>query len=429
MLESNTDSGLLSITPLAPEVYRANIRHFYIEITTMGFAFAMEWYYLNVYAIHLGATALQLAVLTSGRALLMTLGSGLAQRWQRRHPGPIQAISIPLISARLLLYLGIVFVPFLPSFQVDALVGLVLLSAIPTGISQGIFLGMLPGAVPKEVLARVVARRAVLMNLGVLPCIMLLSQLLGWFPQPVNYQIGFFISFLTSLISTWHIHRIKTIKRPKVAVHIKPINVWANPRFRRFALLTVANQTGVFMAASLIGLQLVRGLNASDGWISLFGVCEMVAGIFVTFRLDWVIARFGTRRLIIVAGVAVTFQTLILSLTPTLPLFIVGSLMFGSGWFSVNVLLYSRLVELFPQEDIGAYAAAFQLLVNGSLFLGPLIGTLLIEGGMTLPAALLVITGVRLFAAFLAWAIKLTPQPQATLVDGPSALIRSNTTN
>ena len=53
--------------------------------------------------------------------------------------------------------------------------------------------------------------------------------------------------------------------------------------------------------------------------------------------------------------------------------------MFGSGWFSVNVLLYGRLVELFSQEDIGAYAAAFQLLVNGSLFLGPLIGTLLIE--------------------------------------------------
>jgi MFS family permease len=423
MSELVNDSRLLSITPLTPDVYRANIRHFYAEITWMGFAFAMEWYYLNVYAIHLNATAVHLAVLTSGRALLMMLGAGLAQRWQRRHPGPIRAISIPLISSRLLLYLGIVLVPFLPAFQVEALVGLVLLSALPTGIAQGIFLGMLPGAVPKEVLARVVARRAVLMNAGVLPCILLLSQLLGWFPQPANYQVGFFISFLTSLMSTWHIHQIKTIELPKVTIHIKPINVWANASFRRFALLTVANQTGVFMAASLIGLQLVRGLNASDSWISIFGVCEMLAGILVTFRLDWIIARFGTRRLIIVACVAVALQTLILSLTPTLPPFLVGSLMFGSGWFSVNVLLYSRLVELFPPEEIGHYAATFQLLVNGSLFLGPLLGTLFIEGGMTLPAALFLITGVRLLAAFLAWAIKIKPQISPMVADSPSALV------
>ncbi len=406
----------LSVKPLTPAVLRANTRHLYAEIAWMGFAFAMEWYYQQVYAIRLGATALHLAVLVSGRALLMVVGSGLAQRWQRRFPGPIQAIATPLLIARLLLYLGIVFVPFLPAFQVDALVGLVLLSAIPTGISQGIFLGMLPSAIPKEALARVVARRAVLMNVSVLPCILLLSQMLQWFPQPANYQVGFFVAFLLSFMSCWHIQRLKTVELPKVETRPKPVNVWANPRFRRFAIITVANQSGVFMAASLIGLQLVRGLNASDSWISAFGVCEMIAGILVTFRLDWLIARVGTRRLIIAACVAVLFQTLILAMTPSLPPFIIGSLLFGAGWFSVNVLLYNRLVELFPPEELPHYAAAFQLLVNASLFLGPLIGTLLVEAGLSLPAALLLITGVRLLAALLAWVINVEAEPIAQLV-------------
>src|ERR1700730_4352569 len=119
MPESLNSSLPTPITPLLPATYRANTRHLYAEITWMGFAFAMEWYYLQVYAIRLGATALQLAVLMSGRALLMVLGCGLAQRWQTRYPNPIQALALPVFLARLLLYLAIVFVPFLPAFQVD----------------------------------------------------------------------------------------------------------------------------------------------------------------------------------------------------------------------------------------------------------------------------------------------------------------------
>jgi len=42
---------------------------------------------------------------------------------------------------------------------------------------------------------------------------------------------------------------------------------------------------------------------------------------------------------------------------------------------------------------------------------------------MSLPAALLVITGVRLFAAFLAWAIKIKPQPQLLAADASSPIL------
>ena len=406
---------MLPVPLLTPANYKSNRRHLYAEITWMGFAFAMEWYYLNVYAIRLGATALQLAVLTSARALLMVVGAGLAQRWQRRFPGPIAALMGPLVSARMALYLGIVFVPFLPAHQVDALVAMVLLSAVPTGIAQGVFLGMLPRAVPKEALGEVVARRAVLLNVGILPCILFLSQFLNWFPQPVNYQVGFFISFLVSCLSSWNVHHIKTAPTIRVETSAKPVNVWADGRFRRFALITAMTTSGVFMTASLIGLQLVRGLDASDDWISVFGVCEMIAGIIATARLGSFVNKFGNRRLVIVAAFAVTFQTLILALTPTLPPFIFGSLLLGAGWFSINALLYNWLVELFPGEDLSHYASNFQLLVNFSLFIGPFLGTVLISR-MSLPSALLIATGVRLLAVVLAWAIKIDALPSSTAV-------------
>lgn len=405
----NTPPAPASIPALLPETIQANTRHLYAEIVWMGFAFAMEWYYLQVYAIRLGANALQLAVLTAGRALLMVIGAALAQRWERRHSGPIPALFWPLFLTRLLLYLGIALAPFLATHQVDALVGLVALSAIPTGASQGIFLGMMPRAVPKANLARVVARRAVLLNIGILPCILLLSQFLQWFPQPLNYQIGFGLAFGVSLMSTWHISRIRTTQPLPAHLAPPPINVWADPRFRRFLLITLANQVSVFMAASLNGLQLVRGLNAPDSWISIFGVCEMLAGVAMTFRLDWLMAHFGTRRLIVFACAAVTFQTLILAFTPILSPFIIGSLLFGAGWFSVNALLYNLLVELFPGDGLAAYAAAFQLVINASSFIGPLLGTLLILAGVSLPAALLLITGLRLVAILLAVTVRIAP--------------------
>src|SRR5258708_29724359 len=133
--------------PLSLQTQRANERYLYLELAWVSIAFALEWYYLNVYALRLGATPVHLGVLASGRALLMVIGASLTNRWQSRFKNAMQAIRLPAMTYRTLLYLSIAFVPFLPSHQADVLVGLVLLSAIPTGIAQGVFLGMLPYAI------------------------------------------------------------------------------------------------------------------------------------------------------------------------------------------------------------------------------------------------------------------------------------------
>ncbi len=153
---------------ISPEVERANIRHLYSEIFWMSVAFAMEWYFMQVFAIRLGATPAHLGTLTSVRALLLAVGSGLASRWQARYNNPIAALSGPTLVYRLVLYVGIALSASMPAAQVDVLVGMVVLSALPTGIAQGCFLGMLPKAVTERQLASVVARRTVLMNVGVL---------------------------------------------------------------------------------------------------------------------------------------------------------------------------------------------------------------------------------------------------------------------
>src|SRR5215218_6419098 len=130
--------------PLGPKTERANIFHLYSELLWMSVPFALEWYYLQVYAIRLGATPTHLGVLTAGRALLMVIGTGLTSRWLARYHNIVRAMAVPIFLYRMLIYLCIALVPFLPRFQVDVLVAMAVISAIPHGVAQGLFLGMMP---------------------------------------------------------------------------------------------------------------------------------------------------------------------------------------------------------------------------------------------------------------------------------------------
>jgi predicted MFS family arabinose efflux permease len=388
--------------PLSPDIVRANTRYLYWEVFWMSISFAMEWYFMQVFAIRLGATPAHLGALTSVRALLLAVGSGFASRWQGRYDNLITAVRGPMLVYRAMLYIGIALSASLPTAKVDFLVVMVVLAALPTGISQGCFLSVLRRAVSERELATVVARRMVLLNGGVLVFVIGFGQFLEALPFPINYQLAFGIAFAASFVAWLNIVRVKVPDTP----HVDPaqaaaprINVWKHPEFARFMVSVVVICTGVFMAAPLVQLHLVRGLHASDAWISVFGLFEMGAGALFTLRLDRLIGRFGTGTLMIVTAFATIFQTLILSLTTTLPPFIVGQIAFGMGWFSLGVLMYNRLTEIAPPDDFPRYATVYQMLVNLSLFIGPLIGTFLIEYVMTVPAALLVVAAVRSGAA------------------------------
>jgi predicted MFS family arabinose efflux permease len=396
---------------MTPDIERANTRHLYFELAWMGIAFAMEWYYMNVYAIKLNATPVHLGVLASGRALMLAIGSGLAHRWLQRFNNVIPALTRPLLIARFFLYAMIALVPFLPAYKVEVMVAMIVLSGLPQGISQGVFLGMVPQAINKKNMAQVVSNRSVLMNATVLLSMFVVGQFLERIPSPMNYQLGFLLAFLAGFMSWWNIRKIVTPNLDQLTkVHMVIKNtesVWAYKPFQRFAVITVVVNVSVFMAGPLVQLHWVRGLGATDSWISLFGIFEMAAGALLTLRIAPLLRRFGARKLIIATTFATAVQMVIFAVTPILPPILIGQVLFGAGWFAVNVLLYNRMVEIVPAEEISRFAATYQMLINASLFVGPLIGTFLIQNIMTIPAAMLLIAGMRFAASFMAWAVKI----------------------
>lgn len=187
---------------LSPEIEKANRSHLIQDIFWMGVPFALEWYFLGVFALRMGATAAQLGALVSIRALMLVIGSGLSGPWQRRFDNLISALSLPQFLYRAGLYLGVALVPFLPEhMRINALIGVVALAALPTGIAQGCFLGMMRSAVSERQLANLMSRRSLLMHAAILVCVMAFGQLLERVAFPINYQISFGIAFGASLLS------------------------------------------------------------------------------------------------------------------------------------------------------------------------------------------------------------------------------------
>jgi predicted MFS family arabinose efflux permease len=401
---------------LSPEIEKANRRYLLLDIFWMGVAFALEWYFLNVFAIRMGATAAQLGALASIRALMLVVGSWLANRWARRFDNLIIALRLPTLFHRAGMYFGVALVPFLPEhMRVNALIGIVALSGIPTGIAQGCFLGMMRSAVSEQQLANLMSRRSIVMHIAVLVCVILFGQFLERVPFPTNYQISFVIAFFATLLSWWSVQKITVPQNPAPTTQNEAsaprVNVWKHPTFPRLAIVVFTIHFSVFMGAPLVQYHLVRNLGASDSWISVFGLFEMAAGMLIMLRIERLLGQFGAVRLITVMAFGTFAQTFILGLTPILPPHIIGQVLFGAGWFSLGLLQYKRLVEIAPTEGFPQYAAIYTLLINAAFFTGPLVSTFLIENVMSVPAALLLIAGLRFGAGILAWVLNIRPAP------------------
>ena len=405
---------------ITPEIERRNIRNHYLDMLWMGPAIVIEWYFLNIFAVRFGATASQLSALLTFRALFLAIGAGLCAGWSRRFKNLVPALSAPVIVYRFLLYLVIGFIPFLPAgtpdYRIDLVVGLAALAALPHGLAAGLWLGMLRSSVSEARLSGFLSRRLMLINLWVLIWVMVSGPLLDSAPFPLGYQLYFIVAFVGSIVA-WN--RLMQVRVPDIPERlptaeqpiIKPVNIWKNGKFLRFAALVFFTHISVFMAAPIVPLYLVRTLNASDTWISLFSAVEVGAGALIMIYSDRLIVRIGANRLIVVAGLATALQTLILGFSTTLPPHLIGQAAFGIGWFWLSVLLYYRLSELIGSEEFPPYAAGFQMLISIALLFGPPLGTFLIENVMSLSAALILTGALRVGSAVFVYLIDVRGQP------------------
>ena len=379
--------------------------------------------FLNVYATRLGATGLQIGLLSSMAAsvsLVLAIPTG---RWLEK-----QNINSAVFRTSIWNRLGyLLWVPlpwlFSEQIQIWALIVIALVMAIPlTPLSVG-FNALFASAVPPEWRAHVAGVRNILLSVAFMLSSLGSGYLLEHLPFPAGYQVVFGIGFLGAAMSSLHLYFIKPLQTPSTLLPPKPVpaairqalsprqqlnttlrfDIWKTP-FRNTLLTFFGFHVAQYLALPLFPLYQVRQLHLTDDQIGVGSALFYLTVLIGSTQLKALVSRFGHHRITgaSVAGLAVYPFLLALSKTPQH--FYWTSALGGLNYALLIGTYANYLLEEIPIHDRPAYLAWYNVILNASILLGSLTGPL-ISNAVGLGAALIIVALSRFISglAILKW--------------------------
>ncbi len=194
--------------PPSPE-QRTNFYHLYADIAWFGLFAGSTLSFIAIYAARLGATGIQVGLLSAGPAVVNMLFSLPLGRWLENRPLVRVNVSGALWSR--LGYLLLLAMPALlgNSLQIWGMFLLGLVFSLPGMILNIGFNAMFAGVVPPEWRAPVIGRRNAFSAISSMLTLLACGQILDRVPFPLNYQIVFGLGWLGAMLSVYHLARIR----------------------------------------------------------------------------------------------------------------------------------------------------------------------------------------------------------------------------
>jgi MFS family permease len=392
---------------------RANYRHLVQDVAWFGLAFAATSRFLSIYAIRLGATPLELGLISSLPAIVLLFSSGLAGWWLKKTGNNLsKALLWPGFGFRLLFLLP-ALAPFLPErWQAAWLIVSVTLPAIPQGIASIAFMVTMRQAIDNRHMTSLISHRQLALNVCVGLAALTFGLWLEQAPFPFNYQAMFALAFLFSLISQRHCLQVRSIQQQEalnqetqpVASGARPQpsdSPWRSPRFLRVVLVVLASHISFTAIVSITPLHLMQNLGATEGFMALFGLAELVAGATITLFTNRIVARIGNQALIAIAMIGTALAAMLIALAPSLPLTLLAAAFSGASWTAVGVGIYGFFNDNAPTHAMASYSIAYQQAIGLGLFIGPMIGSTLVNSGAEIVLVVLAGAAMRLAAGAL----------------------------
>jgi hypothetical protein len=387
---------------------QSNFHHFVWDIAWFGIALAATKSFLQIYAIRLNASPLQIALITSLPAICALLSSlAFGARWRNRFTSSSRAVVFPAFWQRFVFLLP-AFAPFFPiEWRAVWLIFAICLPALGEGVSAVIFLSMFRETISEKRTTSLLSQRSLVMNIviGVTTII-----LLGWFglnivPYPYNYQIMFGVAFVAAFGSFWHVTRVKSNDVPKMAMQtVSKVNVWRSAGFRHVVFAVVVTHIAFMSVYAVQPLHLVKVLGANEAFMAAFGLLELVGGIGGALVATKLIARIGTNNTMALSMIATSIASLIIALAPNLWITLLAAVYSWGGWTIAGITLFRLFTEKTREvqaHDMIRYSSAYYQTISIAVFIGPLLGSSFANAGVNV--AFLLITGavLRLIAALL----------------------------
>ena len=409
--------------PSIPGEYRPNFIHLYLDIGWFGILSGSAINFLSIYATRLGATGLQIGLLSSMAAavsLVLAIPSG---RWLES-----QNINKAVFRASIWYRLGyLLWIPlpwlFGEQAQVWALIVIALLMAVPlTPLSVG-FNALFAASVPAQWRAHVAGVRNVAFAIAFMLSSLGSGYLLEHLPFPTGYQIVFGIGFLGAAMSSLHLYYIKPLQTTAPSPPAKPVSasikralsprqqlqtairfdIWKTP-YRNTLLVFLGFHLAQYLALPLFPLYQVRQLHLTDDQIGIGTALFYLTVLLSSTRLNELVRNFGQKTVTGISVAGLAMYPLLLALSRN-PMDFYWTSILGGLNYGILIGSYANyLLEEIPIEDRPAHLAWYNVILNTSILVASLTGPL-ISNAIGLGAALIVVAFSRFVSglAILKW--------------------------
>jgi MFS family permease len=374
-----------------------------------------------IFALRLGSSSFQTALLSSGPAIAGLLVLIPGARWVDRHSDK-KRITAWLMAANRLFYLLMVLVPFLlPAWQAATFILLVTIMNAPGAIANSAWQGYMARIFPAEQRADAFADRNKAMNIFGTITTFVAGMLLDTIGATWGYQLMFFGAFLVAFAEIQSFMQLKEpLLQPGAAepqasaqpelpqgfdqVHV-PATTDAAPvlpmifKLRRKLREIASNRT--FVRYTLASLVFYFSWQTPWTLFSLYQVKELHAGNFALGLLTlantggnllgykfWVgqIERKGNLHVQWMSASALILVPLTYALTGFLPrvsflgidlsLYIIGalSILVGAALSGLILSMFNSLLEATPEKNRTSYIAYFNTANTVTAIIAPLWG-------------------------------------------------------
>lgn len=385
-------------------VEQINFNYLVYDIAWFGIALAATSRFMSLFAIRLGANAIELSLISSLPGIMLLVSTGFTTWWRRRYQGTTQSLILPSLGFRLVFLLP-AFAPMFPKeLQPLWLILAVTLPALPQGISGAIFLVMLRESVSQNRVPSLLSKRSLALNITVGIGAIAFGVMLEVLPFPINYQVMFVIAFAFALMSQWYVMNIRILfpEPPRSEVG-SAWSVWKSRGFLSVAFVTFATHVAFFSIITVTPLRLVEELGAGEGFMAMFGLAELAAGATVTMFTTRIIERLGTQITIAMGMLSTAAAALIIATAPNQEWTLIAAFLSGGGWTTATLGVLSFLFERTPAEGSTHTSAAFQQMVALGIFVGPLIGGTLVDWNVSIVEVMMLGIFLRLLAGILTY--------------------------
>jgi MFS family permease len=407
-----------------PEKYRNNFLHLFLDIAWFGVLSGSAINFLNIYVTRLGATPLQIGLLSATTAVVNLLFAIPAAHWlEKRSIGKAVFWTSIFYRIGFLLWVPLPWL-FDASTQTWALIGLALLMGIPlTALGVG-FNVIFATAVPVQYRAYVAGTRNVLLSIAFMLTSLGCGILLDRVAYPLNYQIVFLIGALGGGMSSFHLYHVRPFKedsakevlpspQPESTVLPKKhsnswfsslrTDIWKTP-FKITLLLFLGFHLAQYLAVPLFPVYNVRNLQLTDQNIGTGTALFYLTVLLASTQLARIVKRAGHKNVTGWGVAGLSIYPIALAFSTVVWQYYLVSAVGGLIWALIAGASANYLLEKIPVHDRPSHLAWYTVILNLAVLTGSLTGPIFADF-IGIVSALVLAGFLRLIAgmAILKW--------------------------